>query len=166
VAAILIANGKIQIGGVIVLLMGPLDAIDGAMARLGNQVTPFGAFLDSMSDRYSELAILGGLLIYFVKMHAWSTCLLVYLAAVGSVLVSYARARGESLGFSVKIGLLTRVERYLVMAVSLILNLPTVGLWIIAVLGNFTAIQRIWHVWRQTNLSEKADCSLKNLERK
>jgi CDP-diacylglycerol---glycerol-3-phosphate 3-phosphatidyltransferase len=70
---------------------------------------------------------------------------------VGSVMVSYTRARGEGLGFSVKIGLLTRVERYLVMAPSLIFNFPEVGLWVIALLGNFTALQRIWQVWRQSS---------------
>jgi CDP-diacylglycerol---glycerol-3-phosphate 3-phosphatidyltransferase len=151
VAAILISQGWIQIGGFIVLLMGPLDAVDGAIARLRNEVTPLGAFFDSISDRYSELLVLGGLLVYYTRLADWRLCLLTYLAAVGSVMVSYTRARGEGLGFSVKYGLLTRVERYLVMAPSLIFNLPAVGLWVIAVLGNFTAAQRIWQVWRQSS---------------
>ena len=151
VAAILISLGWIQIGGFLVLLMGPLDAVDGSMARLRNQVSPFGAFLDSISDRYSELMVLGGLLIYYTRLADWRLCLLAYFAAVGSVMVSYTRARGEGLGFSVKIGLLTRVERYLVMAPSLIFNIPIVGLWVIAIFGNFTALQRIWQVWRQSS---------------
>jgi CDP-diacylglycerol--glycerol-3-phosphate 3-phosphatidyltransferase len=146
--------------------MGPLDAVDGTMARLKNQVTPFGAFLDSISDRYSELLILGGLLFYFTQMQDWRSCILAYFAAVGSVLVSYTRAKGESLGFSVKAGLLTRVERYLVMAPSLILNYPVIGLWVIAIFGNFTAVQRIWQVWHQSNLPGKTNYSLENLERK
>lgn len=151
VAAILISFGLIQIGGFLVLLMGPLDAVDGTMARLRDQVSPFGAFLDSISDRYSELLVLGGLLIHYTRLSDWRLCLLAYFAAVGSVMVSYTRARGEALGFSVKIGLLTRVERYLVMAPSLIFNIPAVGLWLIALLGNFTALQRIWQVWRQSS---------------
>jgi CDP-diacylglycerol--glycerol-3-phosphate 3-phosphatidyltransferase len=150
VAAILISLGLIQIAGFLVLLMGPLDAVDGTMARLRDQVTPFGAFLDSISDRYSELLVLGGLLVYYTNLADWRLCLLTYCAAVGSVMVSYTRARGEGLGFSVKIGLLTRVERYLVMAPSLIFNIPAVGLWVIAIFGNFTALQRIWQVWRQS----------------
>ena len=155
VAAILISLGWIQIGGFLVLLMGPLDAVDGSMARLRNQVSPFGAFLDSISDRYSELIVLGGLLIYYTRLADWRLCLLAYFAAVGSVMVSYTRARGEGLGFSVKIGLLTRVERYLVMAPSLIFNIPIVGLWVIAIFGNFTALQRIWQVWHQSSQPDR-----------
>lgn len=164
-AAILISFGWIQIGGFLVLLMGPLDAVDGALARLQNQVSPFGAFLDSISDRYSELMVLGGLLIYYTRMAEWRLCLLAYFAAVGSVMVSYARARGEGLGFSVKIGLLTRVERYLVMAPSLIFNIPVVGLWVIAIFGNFTALQRIWQVWRQSSQPGRVKSYKKKLER-
>jgi CDP-diacylglycerol--glycerol-3-phosphate 3-phosphatidyltransferase len=155
IASILIATKNIQWGGILVLVMGPLDAVDGAMARLQNKVSPFGAFLDSISDRYSELVILGGLLVYFVQVENWQACLLVYFAAMGSVLVSYIRARGEALGFSAKDGILTRVERYLVMAPSLIFNFPLIGLWVIAILGNLTAIQRIWQVWIQFNRSSK-----------
>jgi CDP-diacylglycerol--glycerol-3-phosphate 3-phosphatidyltransferase len=155
IASILIATKNIQWGGILVLVMGPLDAVDGAMARLQNKVSPFGAFLDSISDRYSELVILGGLLVYFVQVENWQACLLVYFAAMGSVLVSYIRARGEALGFSAKDGILTRVERYLVMAPSLIFNFPLIGLWVIAIFGNLTAIQRIWQVWIQFNRSSK-----------
>jgi CDP-diacylglycerol---glycerol-3-phosphate 3-phosphatidyltransferase len=156
IASILIAIKNIQLGGVIVLVMGPLDAVDGAMAREQDKVTPFGAFLDSISDRYSELFILGGLLFYFVQLENWQACLLVYFAAVGSVLVSYIRARGEALGFSAKTGILTRVERYLVMAPSLIFNVPLVGLWVIAIFANLTAIQRIWQVWDHFKKQTKA----------
>lgn len=166
IAAVMISFGHIQAAGVVVLLMGPLDAVDGTMARLDNHVTAFGAFLDSISDRYSELLILGGLLFYFTQMQNWHSCILTYFAAVGSVLVSYARAKGESLGFSVKAGLLTRVERYLVMAPSLIFNSPVIGLWIIAIFGNFTAVQRIWQVWRQSSQAGSPNYSLENPERK
>jgi CDP-diacylglycerol--glycerol-3-phosphate 3-phosphatidyltransferase len=148
-ASILISTKNIQWGGILVLVMGPLDAVDGSMARLQGKVTSFGAFLDSISDRYSELLIFGGLMAYFIQLQNWQACLLVYFAAIGSVLVPYIRARGESLGFSAKAGILTRVERYLVMAPSLIFNAPLIGLWIIAIFGNLTAVQRIWQVWTQ-----------------
>ena len=166
IASILIATKNIQWGGILVLVMGPLDAVDGAMARIQDKVTPFGAFLDSISDRYSELLILGGLLAYFIQLEYWQACLLVYFAAMGSVLVSYIRARGEALGFSAKAGILTRVERYLVMAPSLIFNVPLIGLWIIAIFGNLTAIQRIWQVWIQFKKSGKSDLYPTNMERK
>ena len=166
IASILIATKNIQWGGILVLVMGPLDAVDGTMARLQNKVTSFGAFLDSISDRYSELLILGGLLVYFIQLKEWQACLLVYFAAMGSVLVSYIRARGEALGFSAKAGILTRVERYLVMAPSLIFNVPLIGLWVIAIFGNLTAIQRIWQVWIQSKKSGKTNLVQINMERK
>lgn len=149
IGAILIALGQIQIGGVIVLLMGPVDALDGTMARLRGMAGRFGAFVDSVTDRYSELVILMGLLYYYAQSGNQNAVLVVYAAAAGSVLVSYIRARGQSLGWDTKIGILTRMERYLVLAPSLILNFPLVGIWIIAILSNFTALQRILDVRRQ-----------------
>ena len=155
IASVFITLGMIQIGGLIVLIMGPLDAVDGTVARIGCGETKFGAFLDSISDRYSEFFILGGLLVIFLRSNNWQACILVYIAAAGSLLVSYTRAKAESLGYSAKIGVLTRVERYLVMAPALILNVPMIGLWIIAVFANFTALQRIWQVWRQVKNENK-----------
>jgi phosphatidylglycerophosphate synthase len=149
IGAALIATGNIQLGGVIILLMGPVDALDGTMARLRGMAGQFGAFVDSVTDRYSELAIMLGLLIYYVREANPTAILLVYIAAAGSVLVSYVRARGQSLGWDTKTGVLTRLERYLVLAPALILNYPIVGLWIIAILANVTAVQRIIDVRRK-----------------
>jgi len=152
VAAVLIATGKIQIGGLVVLMMGPVDALDGTMARLRGMAGNFGAFVDSVTDRYSELVIHMGLLYYFVQKGNQVAVMLVFASAAGSVLVSYVRARGQSLGWDTKTGILTRLERYLVLAPALILNYPLVGLWILAVLSNVTAIQRIIDVRRQAYL--------------
>jgi CDP-diacylglycerol--glycerol-3-phosphate 3-phosphatidyltransferase len=149
IGAALIAMGSIQLGGVIILLMGPVDALDGTMARLRGMAGQFGAFVDSVTDRYSELVIMLGLLIYYVRQANPTAILLVYAAAAGSVLVSYVRARGQSLGWDSKTGVLTRLERYLVLGPALILNYPTIGLWIIAILANITAIQRIIDVRRK-----------------
>lgn len=149
VGALLIALGYVQIGGVVVLIMGPVDALDGTMARLRGMTGKFGAFVDSVTDRYSELVIFMGMLYYFTQQNNRIAILLVYAAAAGSVLVSYIRARGQSLGWDTKVGILTRVERYLVLAPALILNYPVVGLWIIAIFSNLTAIQRIIDVRRQ-----------------
>jgi len=149
IGAAFIASGNIQIGGVIILLMGPVDALDGTMARLRGMASQFGAFVDSVTDRYSELVIMLGLLVYYLRIPDPTAILVVYIAAAGSVLVSYVRARGQSLGWDSKTGILTRFERYLVLAPALILNYPTIGLWIIAILANITAIQRIIDIRRQ-----------------
>lgn len=150
IGAILLAQGKMTAGGIVILLMGPVDALDGTMARLRGEPTDFGAFVDSVTDRYSELIIFGGLLAHYLLHGNWLGAGLTYLAAAGSVLVSYVRARAQSLGYDSKIGILTRLERFLVLGPSLVLNLPLVGLAIIAVFANVTAVQRILDVRRQT----------------
>jgi CDP-diacylglycerol---glycerol-3-phosphate 3-phosphatidyltransferase len=149
-AAVLAAFGQMTWAGVVIVLFAPLDALDGAMARLQGKTTRFGAFLDSVTDRYAEFLILGGILAFSLQQLGWLESLLVYLAAAGSFLVSYTRSRAESLNFSAKIGILSRLERYLVLVPALILNIPMVAVVIIAVLTQFTAIQRIVHVYRQS----------------
>lgn len=154
VAAYFLARGEMLIGGIIVLLMGPIDGLDGSMARLRGEDGAFGAFVDSVSDRYSELFILGGLIWYYTQQAQPVVVLLAYGAAAGSVLVSYTRARAQSLGKDSKIGILTRVERYLVTAPTLILGnwypvFVPIGLGIIALLSNVTALQRIYDIRRQ-----------------
>lgn len=149
VAAFFVATGHLTIGGILVLVMGPVDFLDGTMARLRGKFSQFGAFVDSVVDRYSELIILGGLLYYFTQQENWIGCGLVYLAAVGSVLVSYVRAKAEALGFNAKMGILTRLERYFILVPALIFNIPMIGLAIIALLANFTALQRIFNVRHQ-----------------
>ncbi len=149
IGAFFLAQGHMTIGGLFMLAMGPIDALDGTMARLRGEPTKFGAFVDSVTDRYSELVIFFGLLFHYIRLEDWISVAAVYAAAAGSVLVSYVRARGQSLGYDTKIGVLTRFERFIVLAPSLVLNIPLVGIWITAILGNFTALQRIWDVRRQ-----------------
>jgi CDP-diacylglycerol--glycerol-3-phosphate 3-phosphatidyltransferase len=159
--ALLIALGYIRIGGVIVFLMGPIDALDGTMARLRGEPTGFGGFVDSVTDRYSELVILLGLLIFYIRNPNPLATLLVYLSAAGSVLVPYVRARAEEAGYSASIGILSRVGRYLILAPALMLNIPIYALAIIAVFANITALQRIAFVRRQAyqRWAEKKDGS-------
>ena len=153
--AVLLAQGKMTFGGILIMIMGAMDALDGTMARLRGMDSNFGAFVDSVTDRYSELVIFAGLLYYYVQKGDSLEAMLVFAAAAGSVLVSYIRSRAQSLGWDTKIGILTRMERYLVLAPSLIFNIPMVGLWIIAVFANFTAIQRIIDVRRQAYEKKK-----------
>lgn len=146
IGAYYLARGELLTGGIYVLIMTPIDALDGTMARLRGEPSDFGAFVDSVSDRYSELIIYGGLLYHFLTLREPLGGMLVFAAAAGSVLVSYVKARAEGLGYQAKVGLLTRVERYLVLAPSLVFNQLYIGLAIIAVFANVTALQRIWHV--------------------
>ncbi len=155
VGAVLLALGHMTIGGIIVLVMALFDTLDGTMARLRGMSSDFGAFVDSVTDRYSELVIFGGLMYYFLSKGDWISVLGIYLAASGSVLVSYVRARAASLGMDTKVGFLSRFERYLVLAPSLILNIPMVGIWIIAVFSHITALQRILDVRRQARQQNK-----------
>lgn len=152
IGAIFIADGRLTVGGLLILFMGPVDALDGAMARLRGEPTEFGAFVDSVTDRYSELVIFLGLLVYYLRGGDTLLALLVFSAAAGSVLVSYVRARGEALGYRVKGGLLTRVERYMVLAPTLLFGIPAIGVAIIAILANLTALQRVLLVRAQARV--------------
>jgi CDP-diacylglycerol---glycerol-3-phosphate 3-phosphatidyltransferase len=149
VAAVFLSQGSFLIGGLIVLVVGPLDALDGALARLRGELSRFGAFVDSVTDRYSELFLFGGLMMYYLQQGDWLWAGVVYAAAAGSILVSYTRARAEGVGFSAKCGLLTRAERFVILIPSLIFNFTAVGVALIAIFANFTALQRIHHVRQQ-----------------
>lgn len=155
VGAIFLAQGKMTIGGIFILAMGAFDALDGTMARLRGEASDFGAFVDSVTDRYSELVIFAGLTFYYLTQESWLNVMVVYAAAAGSVLVSYVRARGQSLDMDTKVGILTRFERYLVLAPTLLLNIPMWGVGIIAILANITAVQRIIDVRRQAHARRK-----------
>lgn len=147
--AVFLSQGQMLAGGLLILIAGPFDALDGSMARLLGQPTKFGAFVDSVTDRWSEMLIFLGLLVYYLQQGDALGAVLVFAATMGSVMVSYTKARAEALGFECNVGILTRMERYLVLAPGLILNLPIVALWIIAVLANVTAAQRALYVRAQ-----------------
>jgi phosphatidylglycerophosphate synthase len=149
--AYILSSGRFFWGGLAALGAGCFDALDGSLARRLGRVSSFGAFLDSTVDRYSESVVLLGLLIYYGRAGALVPVALVYVTMVGSLLVSYTRARAESLGIQCKEGLLTRVERVLVLIVFLVVNQMEIGLWVLAVLANVTALQRILVVWRKSN---------------
>lgn len=155
VGAYFLSQGNMLTGGILVLFMTPIDALDGTMARLRGESSNFGAFVDSVTDRYSELIIYGGLLYHFLKLGEPLGGLLVFGAAAGSVLVSYVKARAEGLGYEAKVGLLTRAERYIVLAPSLVFNQLLIGLAIIAIFANITALQRIWHVRKHAHAKMK-----------
>jgi CDP-diacylglycerol---glycerol-3-phosphate 3-phosphatidyltransferase len=155
IAGLLVARGEISLGGLVMLVAWPIDALDGTMARLRGEASDWGAFVDSVSDRYSELFVLGGLLYYFSSTDQHLLGMAAFAAAAGSVMVSYVKARAEAQSFSAKEGLLTRAERYLVLGPSLLFNIPAVGVWIVAILANVTALQRILVVRSQAHARAK-----------
>ncbi len=135
--------------GVMLVILGPLDALDGLLARDTGQVSKFGAFLDSNVDRFAEFFLFLGLLYYlFHFRHAgFKEAALVLTSMTGSLLVSYARARAEALGFTCTVGLMTRVERLILFGVALLFDLIVPVLWVLAILTPITAIHRIIHVY-------------------
>ncbi len=143
-----LALGWPRLAGLLLLGFGPLDAVDGLLARRSGKQSTFGAFLDSTLDRYAEIAIFGGL-IYFAVFNGQNLLvLLAFLALAGSLMVSYTRARAEALGFECKVGLLTRFERLAILTLGLLVGWVEVAVFIIALLANLTALQRILHVYR------------------
>jgi CDP-diacylglycerol--glycerol-3-phosphate 3-phosphatidyltransferase len=162
--AVLIALGKLSWAGILLLLMGPVDVMDGALARLRNEASDWGAFVDSVTDRYAELFIYLGFLIHYMLLGNQLGIILTYLAAAGSVLVSYVKARADASKLDANVGVLTRVERYLVLIPGLMFSglfppLALIALTIIAVFANFTALQRIFRVrrdaYRRLNQSQE-----------
>jgi CDP-diacylglycerol--glycerol-3-phosphate 3-phosphatidyltransferase len=159
-SAVLIASGHLIEGGLVLVLAALFDILDGAVARVTGKVYRYGAFLDSTTDRYAEGFTYIGLLYYFVVTgHKTVEPVLVIAALNGSLLVSYVRARAQSLGFVCDGGLLARPERVVLTVIGLLfadkLLLPV--LWILALLTNITAVQRIWFVWRQSRQTAPAE---------
>ena len=154
-AAAVIALGHLFLGGFLVLVSGVFDLFDGALARAKGQTTKLGAILDSTTDRLSEAALLFGLLILYTGQQSNTEIMLIYVAFVGSVLVSYVRARAEGLGLDCSVGLFTRAERIIVLALGLLLNQVLIALWIVVVLTFVTVAQRLFHIWQQTKKEGK-----------
>ncbi len=148
--AAIIASGHPLVGGITLLFAGAFDLLDGTVARLTQRSTRFGALLDSTLDRLSDAAVLLGLLVLYARQEATGEILLVYIALVGSMMVSYIRARAEGLQLECEVGLLARGERVVILALGLIFNRVIIALWILAILANVTAAQRIFYVWQKT----------------
>lgn len=156
IAAILAARGDLAAAGLVMLAASGLDLVDGALARATGRVTAFGAIFDAVLDRYSEAVVLLGLVVYLGDRGAHVQVALAFAALTGSVLVSYVRARGETLGFLLREGLFTRAERVVLMAAALIVSgwwtgALTAALWVLAVVANLTALQRLRHVWQKSS---------------
>jgi CDP-diacylglycerol--glycerol-3-phosphate 3-phosphatidyltransferase len=153
IAAYVIAVEHFLLGGVLVLVAGLFDLLDGALARFTKQTTRFGAILDSVADRISEAAILCGLLIWYIPQEEASLeIVLIFVVLVGSFLVSYIRARAEGLGWQCQVGLFTRAERVIVLAIGLLVNQIFIALCVVVVFVFITVVQRLVYLWKQGNM--------------
>jgi len=149
IGAYFIAVGQIQIGGVLMVISLPLDALDGAVARAMGRKDRFGAVLDSTLDRYADGLIFGALAYYFAGRGEQLNFCLALASLMGSFVVSYVRARAGEADLSVKIGLFSRFERVVTLLLMLLIPpLLTLGLWVLAVGTNITGVQRLWYVYK------------------
>ena len=137
----------LRIGGAVALFASLFDMMDGRVARLRGRETKFGAYLDSTMDRYSDMLLYMGLLILYARLDRTGLMVLVWVAAFGGFMTSYARARAESLIPHCPVGLMERPERVVLIIVGAMLNRMVAVLWIVAVLANVTAIQRIVYTY-------------------
>jgi CDP-diacylglycerol--glycerol-3-phosphate 3-phosphatidyltransferase len=149
VAAYVIAINHLVLGGVLVLVSGLFDLLDGALARFTKQTTKFGAILDSTVDRISEAAILCGLLIWYLGRGGRLEIVLIFAVLIGSFLVSYVRARAEGLGWQCQVGLFTRAERVIVLAIGLLINQIFIALCVLVAFVFITVVQRLVYLWKQ-----------------
>lgn len=148
-AAVLAGRGQFLAAGIVVLAASGLDLLDGALARATGRVSRFGSILDATMDRVSEAAVLFGLLVLFSGRGERQEVLLAGAALIGSFLVSYVRARAEMVGLPLREGYFSRAERVLVIGIGLIIDQVTIALWIVAIVANLTAAQRLLLAWRR-----------------
>jgi CDP-diacylglycerol--glycerol-3-phosphate 3-phosphatidyltransferase len=156
VAAWYFAQGRFLAAGVVVIVAGIFDLVDGPVARSTNRVTRFGGFFDSVLDRYSDLALYFGLLVYYASINRFFYIVLTAIAMTGSVMVSYTRARAENSIPSCKVGFLERPERIVLIILGALTDRMAPVLWVIAVLSNVTVVHRMIYTWEQTRALERA----------
>ena len=149
-AAFLFSYGRFVSAGLVVIGAGLFDMVDGRVARETNRVTRFGGFFDSVLDRYSDLALLVGLLVYYASINRFGYIVLTAIVMTGTVLISYARSRAENTIPKCKVGFLERPERVVLIIIGALANRMAPVLWVLAVLSNITVISRIIYTWEET----------------
>ncbi|HUM17222.1 MAG TPA: CDP-alcohol phosphatidyltransferase family protein [Candidatus Nitrosotalea sp.] len=156
VAACAMAQGQLRLAAVLLAVAGLCDFFDGALARLANSVSAFGAFLDSVVDRYSDLMVLLGVVLYYERLADTPGVGITLVTLVGTIMVSYTKARAQSIGVSCEIGLMERPERLIVLIAGSTFNLLTPAMIVLAILTNVTAFQRILYTRRAVTAREDA----------
>ncbi len=155
-AAALLARGQFFIAGIVIIGAGLFDMVDGRVARETNQVTRFGGFFDSVVDRYSDLALLMGLLVYYGIINRPFYVVLTAIVMAGTVMVSYTRARAENTIPSCKVGFMERPERVVLLIIGALFDRMAPVLWVIAVLSNVSVIHRMIFTYQETKRLEDA----------
>ncbi len=150
------ARGRFTAAGLVVIGAGIFDLVDGPVARSTNRVTRFGGFLDSVVDRYSDLALFMGLLVYYASINRFFYIVLTAIVMTGAVMVSYTRARAENSIPSCKVGFLERPERIVLIIIGALSGRMAAVLWVIAVLSNVTVVHRMIYTWQQAKALERA----------
>jgi CDP-diacylglycerol--glycerol-3-phosphate 3-phosphatidyltransferase len=155
-AAALFAVGNFRWGGIVVIGAGLFDMVDGRVARETNRVTRFGGFFDSVLDRYSDLGLLVGLLVYYSSINRNFYVVMTAIVMTGTVMVSYTRARAENLIPRCKVGFLERPERVVLIIIGALFNRMAQCLWVLAVLTNVTVLSRMILTWQECKRLEDA----------
>jgi len=155
-AAFLFAQGNFRWAAVVVTGAGLFDMVDGRVARATDQVTRFGGFFDSVVDRYSDLALLMGLVVYYASINNFFYVVLTAVVMTGSVMVSYTRARAENAIPKCKVGFLERPERVVLIIIGALFNRMAAVLWVIAVFSNLTVVHRMIYTWQEARRLEDA----------
>ena len=155
-AWLFVPQGSFRWAGVVVICAGLFDMVDGRVARATSQVTRFGGFFDSVVDRYSDLALYMGLLVYYASINRFFYIVLTAVVMTGSVMVSYTRARAENTIPKCKVGFLERPERIVLIIIGALFDRMAAVLWVIAVLSNLTVIHRMIYTWREATRLEDA----------
>jgi CDP-diacylglycerol---glycerol-3-phosphate 3-phosphatidyltransferase len=156
VAACFLAAGRFRTAAFVIIFAGLFDMVDGRVARATNQVTRFGGFFDSVLDRYSDLALLMGLLVYYGTINRPLYVVLTAIVMTASVMISYARTRAENIIPTCKVGFLERPERVVLLIIGALFDRMAPVLWVIAVLGNITVIHRMVFTWQEAHRLEDA----------
>jgi CDP-diacylglycerol--glycerol-3-phosphate 3-phosphatidyltransferase len=154
-AAVDLAKGRFFEAGFVIILAGIFDILDGRVARTTNSVTRFGAFFDSVLDRYSDIAMFLGLMVYYSKAQRLTYMVLSGLVLMGAVMTSYTRARAESLIPLCKVGFMERPERLVLMIIGALTNRMAPVLWVMAFFANLTVIHRMTYTWKETSKIEQ-----------
>jgi phosphatidylglycerophosphate synthase len=156
VAAYMLAVGQFRWAGAVIIGAGLFDMVDGRVARETNRVTRFGGFFDSVMDRYSDLALLVGLLVWYGSINRPAYVVLTAIAMIASVMISYARARAENSIPMCKVGFLERPERVVLVIIGALFDRMAPVLWVLAVLGNITVVHRMIFTWQESKRLEEA----------
>jgi phosphatidylglycerophosphate synthase len=140
--------------GLVIIGSGFFDLVDGRVARASNQVTRFGGFFDSVVDRYSDASLFFGLLVFYARGNRFFYVVLTALVMISAIMVSYARARAESLIGTCRVGFMERPERLVLLIIGALFNVMAPVLWVIAVLSTITVIHRVVFTWQRTREME------------